>query len=102
MSDDFVIREPGGTITVSQSVLSQVVVGAAESVDGARVRRPRRGLELELDDGRAHVSLELAVRFGDVLPDVAAEVQRRVHGALRDMCGIDAAAVDVSIEELVP
>jgi len=100
MSEPYVLQEAGGTITVSPAVLSQVVVGAAESVDGARVRRPRRGLELDLDDGRARVSLELGVRYGHVLPDVAGEVQRRVHDELRRMCGLDTSAVDVSVEEL--
>jgi uncharacterized alkaline shock family protein YloU len=100
MSEAHVISEPGGTITVPGSVLTQVVVGAAESVDGARVRRPRRGLDLEVGDGRARVAVELAVRYGEVLPDVAGEVQRRVRGALLEMCGLDTSAVDVSVEEL--
>jgi uncharacterized alkaline shock family protein YloU len=100
VSDAHVIREPGGTITVAPSVLAHVVVGAAESVEGARVRRPRRGLDLDVDDGGARVALELAVRYGDVVPDVARDVQRRVHEALRDMCGLDTSAVDVSVEEL--
>ena len=94
------IQEAGGTITVSPSVLTHVVVGAAESVDGARVRRPRRGLDLDVEDGRARVSLELAVRYGAVLPAVAGEVQRRVHDSLGEMCGLDTSAVDVSVEEL--
>jgi uncharacterized alkaline shock family protein YloU len=100
MTEPYVLQEPGGTITVSPAALSQVVVGAAESVEGARVRRPRRGLELEVDDGRARVSLELAVRYGLVLPDVAGLVQRRVHEQLGRMCGLATSAVDVSVEEL--
>jgi uncharacterized alkaline shock family protein YloU len=100
MSEPYVLEEPGGTITIPPSVLTQVVLGAAEPVEGARVRRPRRGLELDVDDGRARVSLELAVRYGLVLPDVAGEVQRRVHDELRRMCGLDSSSVDVSVEEL--
>jgi uncharacterized alkaline shock family protein YloU len=46
------------------------------------------------------VELELAVRYGEVLPDVAGEVQRRVDAALRDMVGLETAAIDVSVEEL--
>lgn len=100
MTEPYVLQEAGGTITVSPGVLAQVVVGAAEAVDGARVRRPRRGLELDVDDGRARVAVELAVRYGRVLPDVAGEVQRRVHDELRRICGLDTSAVDVSVEEL--
>ena len=91
---------PGGTITITPAALTQVVVRAAEHVDGARVRRPRRGLEIEFENGRARVELELAARFGLVLPDVAREVQERVSGALETMCGLVVDAVDVSVEEL--
>jgi uncharacterized alkaline shock family protein YloU len=100
VSEPYVIREPAGTITITPGVLSQVVVGAAEAATGARVRRPRRGVELAVDGGRARVSLELAVRYGEVLPDVAGEVQRRVRDALRAICGLDTSAVDVSVEEV--
>src|SRR5919199_1703308 len=63
MSDGYVLQEEGGSINVTSSALAQIVQRAAESVDGARVRRPRRGLDLRLDDGRAHVDLELAARL---------------------------------------
>jgi uncharacterized alkaline shock family protein YloU len=53
-----------------------------------------------VEDGRARVTVELAVRYGLVLPDVAHEVQRRVGESLRGMCGLQASAVDVAIEEL--
>ena len=91
---------PGGTITVTPAALTQIVVHAAELADGARVRRPRRGLEIALADGNARVELELAARIGLVLPDVAREVQERVSGALESMCGLVVDAVDVSVEEL--
>jgi uncharacterized alkaline shock family protein YloU len=99
VSDTHVIHAEGGTITVAPAVLSQIVVGSADAVEGARVRRPRRGLEIEVDGERARVTLELAVRSGLVLPDVAGEVQQRVGESLRTMCGLDA-SVDVSVEEL--
>jgi uncharacterized alkaline shock family protein YloU len=91
---------PGGTITITPAALTQIVVRAAERADGARVRRPRRGLEIALENGHARVELELAARFGLVLPDLAREVQERVTGALDGMCGLVVDAVDVSVEEL--
>ena len=91
---------PGGTITITPAALTQIVVRAAERADGARVRRPRRGLEVELEGGHARVELELAARFGLVLPDLAREVQEQVSSALEDMCGLVVDAVDVSVEEL--
>jgi uncharacterized alkaline shock family protein YloU len=100
MSDGYVLREDGGSIDVTAGALAQIVQRAVESVDGARVRRPRRGLDLRLEDGRARVELELAVRYGIVLPDLARDVQERVAEALATMVDLDVEAVDVSIEEL--
>ena len=94
------VRGPEGSITVAPGTLGRLVVQAAELVDGARVRRPRRGLDIELADGRARVSVELAARFGTVLPDVAAEVQEQVAAALERMCDVDVSAVDVTICEV--
>ena len=95
-----VVADDGGTVTVTDGALSQIVLQAAESVDGVRVRRPRRSLEIAAADGRARVELELAVAYGRVLPDVAREVQEGVAGALERMCGLEVDAVDVAIEEL--
>jgi uncharacterized alkaline shock family protein YloU len=90
----------GGTVSVSSGALSQMVVQAAESVEGARVRRPRRHLDVLVEQGRARVDLELAIRHGAIVPDVAREVQQRVTDALETMCGVTVDAVDVTVEEL--
>jgi uncharacterized alkaline shock family protein YloU len=76
------------------------VVQAAQTVDGARIRRPRRHLDVTLADGEAHVKLELSIAYGKILPDVARDVQQRVADALGTMCGVTVTAVDVSVEEL--
>jgi uncharacterized alkaline shock family protein YloU len=100
MSDDHTITREEGTVTLTAGVLSHIVVAAAETVDGARVRRARRGLDVDVVDGTARVEIELAVRYGDVLPVVAEDVQRRIRAALHDMCALETSAVDVSVEEL--
>ena len=87
-------------IRVTDAALTQIVVRAAQDVEGARVRRPRRHLEIEIDDGSARVALELTVDFGRVLPEVARDVQASVAAALGTMCSVTVSAVDVSIEEL--
>ena len=88
-------------VKVTDSALTQIVVRAAEQAGGIRVRRPRRHLDIEVGDGRGRVELELAVRYGSVLPDVARGVQERVAAALGTMCEVTVTGVDVSIEELV-
>jgi uncharacterized alkaline shock family protein YloU len=102
LTDAHVLEEPAGTISVTPAVLEHIVQQAAESADGARVRRPRRALEVTIADGRAQVELELAVRLGVPLPELARDVQARVGDALGRMCGLEVEAVHVAIEELDP
>jgi uncharacterized alkaline shock family protein YloU len=93
------VLAPG--VKVTDGALTQIVVRAAEAVDGARVRRPRRKVDVAIENGRARVDLELAVAYGKVLPEVARDVQREVADALTRMCDVSVDAVDVSVEELV-
>jgi uncharacterized alkaline shock family protein YloU len=101
VSDQLVISEPQGTVCVPAATLARIVVRAAELAEGARVRRPRRGVDVEVAGDSATVTLRLAARSGAVLPQVAEEVQRQVATALEQMCGIEVRSVDVAIEELV-
>jgi uncharacterized alkaline shock family protein YloU len=95
-----VLEEPGGTITVTAPVLANLVVHAAEEVHGARVRRGRRRLEIDVSGEGARVRLELAARYGVVLPELARLVQERVAEALTTMCNVSIDAIDVSVEEV--
>ena len=96
----YVVRNDDGAITLADAALTNIVVQSAEAVDGARVRRARRKVGVELDGMRARVELELAVAYGKVLPEVAQDVQVQVADALTRMCGLEVAAVDVTVEEL--
>ena len=91
-------RTEHGTIDISDGALSQLILRAAGRIEGARVRRPRRGLHVHVADGRARVSLEITVNRGVVLPDIARSIQESVAGALEEMCGFEVGAVDVAIE----
>ena len=98
--DGYVIKNPRGEIRIEGDALAKLVVTAAELVDGARVRRPRRGLDVAVVDGRVRVQVELAGRYGAVLPGLARDVQTRIVSALRESTGLAVETVDVSIEEL--
>lgn len=98
--DGHVIRSPAGTIRIDGGALSALVIAAAEHVEGARVPRPRRGLDVVVTDGRVRVELELAATYGTVLPRLGLEVQASVAAVLRDSAGLVVEGVDVSIEEL--
>jgi uncharacterized alkaline shock family protein YloU len=98
--DGHTIPGPAGTIRIDGDALSALVITAAELVEGARVRRPRRGLDVAVKDGKAHVELELAARYGTELQGLGRDVQASVAGILHESAGLIVAGVDVSIEEL--
>ncbi len=95
------VQESGGSVRVSEAALTEIVRRAVASVEGARLRKGRRRLGVELEDGRARADLQLAVAYGRVLPEVSAAVQERVADALMRMCDVEVEAVDVTVEELV-
>ena len=94
------VEEKGGSVRVSEAALTEIVRRAVASVDGARLRKGRRRLGVEIEGGRARAELQLAVAYGRVLPDVSAAVQERVGDALARMCEVAVEAVDVTVEEL--
>ena len=94
------VQDAGGSVRVSEAALVQLVDGAVSAVEGARPRRRRR-LSLDLADGHARAELEVAVAYGNVLPETARAVQERVGEALARVCGVEVDAVDVAVVELM-
>lgn len=99
--DDLVIESPAGRVVVTGTALSAHVVRAAETVDGVRVRRPRRGLNVAIVDDGVHVDVRLNVVAGAQLPAVGDGVQQAIAAALGRATG-RAVTVDVVIEEIDP
>ena len=98
--DGHSLAGPHGAIRIEGDALAGLVVSAVELVEGARVRRPRRGLDVSVADGAARVELELAVRYGAVVPVLARAVQKSVADALRQSAGLAVQRVEVTVEEL--
>jgi uncharacterized alkaline shock family protein YloU len=95
------VLESEGSVRVSEAALSEIVRRAVASVDGVQLRKGRRRLGVELEDGRARADLRLVVAYGRVLPEVSVAVQERVADALMRMCDVEVEAVHVTVEELV-
>jgi uncharacterized alkaline shock family protein YloU len=85
---------------ITDSALTQIVVRAAEQVDGVKVKRPRRRLDVDLAAGDARVQLDVTVAYGHVLPDAAREVQERVADALGRMLAVTVRSIDVTVEDV--
>jgi len=98
--DGHIAKSAHGEIRIEGDALAGLVIAAAERVEGARVRRPRRGLDVSVTNGSVRVELELAARYGAVLPELARAVQAGVTGALRASTPLRVERVDVAIEEL--
>ena len=100
MTDPLVVAGHDGTITVAPAALERLVVRAVESVEGARVRRPKRSVEIAHGDGRATVSFELAVGHDVPAPELARAVQARVAEAVASTSGLEIERVDVTVMEI--
>ena len=94
------VQDDSGSVRLSEAALTQIVRRAVSSVEGARLRKGRRRLGVELQDGRASAELQVAVAYGRVLPNVAGAVQESVADALVRMCDVEVEAVHVTVEEL--
>ncbi len=94
------VKTPEGEIAITPSALQQLIGHAAEAVEGVRLRRPRRGLDVQIADGRCRVSLEVTAPYGAQLAELGEAVQEHVAEALRQMLEVEVDAVDVSVEEL--
>ena len=99
--DDLVLAGPRGRITVPGAALAAMVLRTAGRIPGARPLRPRRGVGVEVEEGRALVRIEIAAHRGEPLPGLGRSVQEAVAGALALMFALEA-TVDVAIEEVEP
>ncbi len=100
MTEPLVFRGPEGSITLTAAALTELVAGAARGVDGVRLRRPRRAVDVRHADGRASVTLELGASAGRPLPELARAVQERVGETLTRVTGLEVEHVDVEIAEI--
>jgi uncharacterized alkaline shock family protein YloU len=91
-----------GHSVISPEVLAQYAADAAREtrgvhrvVDGPLKHRPAAKV-LGSD-----VEVHLAIEWGAVVPDVAADVQARVRAYLEQMAGVSVPAVHVVVDDLV-
>jgi uncharacterized alkaline shock family protein YloU len=92
---------------ITQDALDGAAASAAGAVEGVEVARGRfarprgRGAHVEIDGERVRARIEIACRFGTVVPQAAAEVQRRVGDALRTLTALELDGVDVDVVAVI-
>jgi uncharacterized alkaline shock family protein YloU len=112
------VAQEGGLLTVNRKVVKAAVHRVASEVPGViqlggdsllkRILRwlgfkpGPRGIELELADGEAAMTITLVVRAGARVPEIAAEVRRRVKKKLKEQLGIDVRTVNVTVASVKP
>jgi uncharacterized alkaline shock family protein YloU len=94
--------------TISSDVLARYAAEATQEVPGVRglvesTLHRRRGVRvLETEDGGVRIELHISVDWGVSIPDLGSELQQRVAAYLARMASVEAAAVDVVVEEIGP
>lgn len=96
------VAGPWGEIRIPGDAIARLVVDAAQLTQGVRVPRPRRGVDVTIEHGRATVELQIAARLGTLFPHAARNVQATVHATLGLSAGLEVDAVDVTVTELDP
>ena len=90
-----------GHAVISHDVLASYAADAARQVEGVHelVGGPRRhpGVRVAEEDGAMSVELQVAVEWGALAPQVAAEVQRRVSDYLTRTARLPSVTVDVVV-----
>ncbi|MFC1707344.1 Asp23/Gls24 family envelope stress response protein [Planctomycetota bacterium] len=64
------------------------------------IRTGPRGIELELADGEAAMTLTLVVRYGVRVPELSTELRRRIKRGLKQELGIEVRTVNIYIKSL--
>lgn len=116
-SDPSTLVVPGATDAEAMALASgvmetivQMAVSDIEGVSGLGVAKGRRKLfgskaqpdaiEVTMEDDGAIVGLHLSVRYGQVLPEVAAAVRQAVAEALASQVGVTVKRIDVFVDSI--
>jgi uncharacterized alkaline shock family protein YloU len=93
--------------TISSDVLARYAADAAREVDGVHglvesTMHRHRGVRVLEDGGSIRIELHIAVEWGASIPAVGRQLQARVAAYLARMASVEAAAVDVVVDRIVP
>jgi len=101
------VRQPPGQASISTDILARYAADAAREVEGVRGLAEstipgRRAVRVTGEDGAVRVELHLVAEWGSSIPALGCGVQERVREYLRTMADVEAAVVDVVVDEVGP
>lgn len=97
-----------GQASISTDILARYAADAAREVEGVRgltespIPGRRGGVRVSGEESGTRVELHLAVDWGASIPELGRAVQARVREYLLQMADVEAATVDVVVEEIGP
>lgn len=98
-----------GQIHIAQEVLAIISGTAAMEVEGvvtgnapnmsSRVakRNFAKGIKISFEEGKVKADMDIAVKYGHKLHEVASEVQGRVRTAIETMVGMQVMEINVNV-----
>ena len=102
-------------MSLAPGVMETIVRIAVDGVDGVvgvcspATQAPRKlfapkpvapGVDIAMEDNKASVAVHLTVKYGFVLPDVAAQVRTAVAEALLAQVGVGVNGIDVYVDNI--
>lgn len=106
---EYVVRpDEKGSINISEDVVAAIAVSAALEVDGVgevvqnsgsylSKKNAVKGVKLTIGDGSVIVDLQIMVKYGQPIPQVAQNVQDAVANAVESMTELKVCQVNVRI-----
>ena len=105
-------NENNGSIKISDEVIATITSVAASEVDGVSglmgsiageialkfgKKNINKGIKVTSDDKEAVIDINLIVKYGVKIPEIAWEVQESVKKAVESMCGLTITKVNIHV-----
>ena len=103
-------KENIGSLKISEEVVASIAKFAAMDVDGVSTVDEKgsslkgflktklvRPIVIELNDDTAYISINISVKYGTHIFEIASKVQESVKDAVQTMTGITVAKVNVNV-----
>ena len=101
-----------GQIQIADEVIAVIAGTAALEVEGIEaaagsasstfadllgIKNPPRGVKINVEDGEVSVELDVTIKFGTKIKDVAEAVQKKVKNAIETMTGLEVCVVNINV-----
>lgn len=111
MKDYLNQREENGNINIAEDVVASIAAVAASEVEGVACltsssvdiaeflgkKSVSKGVKIQITESTTTVDIYLMIKYGCVIPSIAAAVQDAVANALESMAGLVVNAVNVHV-----